>query len=98
MSRYAVLSDVHGNLPALAAVLQVVKEHQVDEVFCLGDVFGYYPEGPECLALLDEVGCTLLMGNHEAMLAGLLPYSAAADEVHRISDARRSTPLRCARD
>lgn len=61
----AIISDVHGNLEALKAVLAHVKEQGVDDVFCLGDVIGYGPNPCECLDLVIE-NCTLsLLGNHD---------------------------------
>ena len=40
-SRIALVSDVHGNLPAFKAVLEDAKDEKVDEVWCLGDLVGY---------------------------------------------------------
>ena len=37
----AIFSDVHGNLPALEAVLADSRERGVDAVYCLGDLVGY---------------------------------------------------------
>jgi predicted phosphodiesterase len=94
MPRIAVLSDIHGNLVALEAVLRVVNVHRVDEVYCLGDVFGYYPDGLDCLRMLDGIGCSLVMGNHEAMLTGQLSYTRQANDIHRISEDRARVPAK----
>jgi protein phosphatase len=40
--KIAVLSDIHGNLPALQAVLEDIRA--VDAVLCCGDLVGYYPD------------------------------------------------------
>lgn len=61
----AIISDIHGNLVALQAVLAHIKDQVVDEIFCLGDVIGYGPKPCECL---DEVmnNCKVaLLGNHD---------------------------------
>ena len=42
--RYAILSDIHGNQPALEAVLQDAEQQGAEAVICLGDVVGYYAE------------------------------------------------------
>jgi predicted phosphodiesterase len=42
--RIALLSDVHGNLPAFQAVLADVDSHSVEEIWCLGDLVGYGAE------------------------------------------------------
>ena len=39
--RIALLSDVHGNLPAFEAVLGDVDARAVEEIWCLGDLVGY---------------------------------------------------------
>jgi predicted phosphodiesterase len=46
----AILSDIHGNLEALEAVLEDVRAQGVDEIFCLGDVVGYGPNPRECVS------------------------------------------------
>ncbi|MDP3045449.1 MAG: metallophosphoesterase family protein, partial [Bacillota bacterium] len=43
MERIAVISDIHGNLPALEAVLEEIDRIGVDGVFCTGDLVGYGP-------------------------------------------------------
>ena len=48
--RLAILSDIHGNLPALEAV--AVRLRDVEQVVCLGDVVNYGPWNDECLELL----------------------------------------------
>jgi predicted phosphodiesterase len=58
------LYDVHGNLPALEAVLRELDAEQVDAVVCGGDVlFGPYQS--ECMALLEARGARFLAGNCE---------------------------------
>jgi len=52
--RVAALADVHGNLPALEAVLAEVERERVDLVVCCGDVAG--PLGHECLDRLRSLG------------------------------------------
>lgn len=65
----AIVSDVHGNLEALEAVVDDMHQHGVEELYCLGDAVGYGPNPGECLDIL--MHCQLfLLGNHEeAMLA-----------------------------
>ena len=65
MSRIGVISDIHGNLHALRAVLDDLDSTGVDGIICLGDVVGYGPHPGECLELVQErcMGC--VRGNHE---------------------------------
>jgi predicted phosphodiesterase len=70
--RLAVISDIHGNLPALEAVVHEIRE--ADAVFCLGDVVNYGPWNDECLELLYSLPqMRLVEGNHEALFLGKEP-------------------------
>ena len=84
--RWAVLSDVHGNLPALEAGLARIGEQGCDRLLCLGDTYGYYPDGRACHELLRSVGAETLLGNHEAMLLGLLAIPETSRDVYRLDD------------
>lgn len=68
--RYALLSDVHANLPALRAVLDDVdKRANIDAVYHLGDLTGYAPWPNETVALLRERGIPGIAGNYDSTLA-----------------------------
>lgn len=59
-----VVSDIHGNLPAIEAVLK--RETDWDKLICLGDVVDYGPWSNECVDLINSIKhCITLMGNHE---------------------------------
>jgi predicted phosphodiesterase len=70
--RVAVISDVHGNLPALEAVLEHAGREAVDELWCLGDIVGYGGKPRECLALVSERCAVCLGGNHDLVVSGVL--------------------------
>jgi predicted phosphodiesterase len=53
--RYAILSDVHGNLPALEAVRNDLDTRQVDTVIYLGDAVGYYADSQRVIQTLREL-------------------------------------------
>jgi predicted phosphodiesterase len=68
--RYALLSDVHANLPALRAVLDdVAARPEVDAVYHLGDLVGYAPWPDEVVALLAERGIAGIAGNYDSTVA-----------------------------
>jgi diadenosine tetraphosphatase ApaH/serine/threonine PP2A family protein phosphatase len=70
--RTCVVSDIHGNLHALEAVLAAVEREAPDEIWCLGDLVGYGPRPNECTALVRERADLCLIGNHDlAALARL---------------------------
>ena len=71
----AILTDVHGNLPALKAALECIDELGCDVIFHTGDVIGIGPYPAECLdLLLNRPNTRLLMGNHDAWFAFGLPW------------------------
>ena len=70
--RIAVLSDIHANLHALAAVLSELDTAGVDQVWCLGDVVGYGPRPNECVDLVRERASLSLCGNHDLAVLGTL--------------------------
>ena len=70
--RYAVLSDIHGNLHALRAVLDAVREDGIDEYICAGDLVGYGPFPNECVQLVADRSMIAVAGNHELMVLGRL--------------------------
>jgi predicted phosphodiesterase len=93
--RVAVISDVHGNLVALEAVLADVDRSATDALWCLGDTVGYGPRPNECCALVEERANVRLGGNHDFVVAGTLAietFSAAAREAaewtRRVLDER----------
>jgi diadenosine tetraphosphatase ApaH/serine/threonine PP2A family protein phosphatase len=68
--RIAVLSDIHGNLEALEAVLGDVDRGGCDKVCSLGDVVGYGPDPAACLEIVRRRAGVSLTGNHDAAVAG----------------------------
>lgn len=52
MSRIALISDIHANLPALEAVMKDIEQLQCNAVYCLGDVVGYNANPSECLEFI----------------------------------------------
>lgn len=63
--KIAAFSDIHGNLKALQAVLEQIKEQNVDLTVFLGDIFQRGNEEVECLELLKTSGIVCLKGNCE---------------------------------
>lgn len=63
----AVVSDIHGNLEALNAVLDDLVKHSPQLTLCLGDLVGYGPNPRECVDLAMNFDVTLL-GNHDEVV------------------------------
>lgn len=64
MALRALISDIHGNLEALSAVIEDINQHNVEDVICLGDIVGYGPNPCECVDLIMECDVVIL-GNHD---------------------------------
>ena len=52
--KIAVISDPHGNLEALTAVLNDIKAKGITDIYCLGDIVGYGPNPNECVDLIAQ--------------------------------------------
>lgn len=68
--RYAVLSDIHGNLEALEAVVRDMTAHHIAHAICLGDLVGYYANPNECLDLIRTWPGVFIRGNHDRAVLG----------------------------
>lgn len=66
--RLAILSDIHGNMPALEAVHRDVLAQGVDEILVAGDLVGRGPEGSAVVDYVRRQGWATLKGNHEDYL------------------------------
>jgi len=60
----AILSDIHGNLEALEAVLSELRKRPVEKILCLGDIVGYGANPKECIDIVRGFDFTIL-GNHD---------------------------------
>ena len=67
--RYALISDIHANLPALEAVLADIEQRQVQATWHLGDLVGYAPWPNEVVALLGDRGIGGIAGNYDSTVA-----------------------------
>lgn len=88
--KIGIISDAHGNAYALSKCLDSLDRLDVEEIICLGDCVGYFPESNEVLTKLQSMSAYCLMGNHEAMLLGLLELDNTRDEVYRIRECNIS--------
>jgi predicted phosphodiesterase len=70
--KYGILGDIHGNLEALNAVLEVLDKAGVKKFISVGDVVGYGANPSECLAKLRQMGTLIVAGNHDQAICGLL--------------------------
>lgn len=60
--KYAIISDIHGNLEALTAVFEEIGDLPI---LCLGDIVGYGPNPNECVDLVRSRAKAVVVGNHD---------------------------------
>ncbi len=85
--KYALISDIHGNIIALKRALELIEEEHVEKIFCLGDIVGIGTRSDDCvkmiMSLKDKVVC--VRGNHEdRCLFGVPEY--IHDGLHKMSE------------
>ncbi|QQD13767.1 metallophosphoesterase family protein [Sphingobacterium sp. UDSM-2020] len=73
MIQIAIFSDIHGNLPALNAVLADIQSKNIYYKYCLGDLVDFAPWGNEVIELIKNEKIPCLMGNHDERIAFDLP-------------------------
>lgn len=69
--RYGIFADVHSNLTAFEAVLDVLTKSNIDKFLFLGDIVGYGAQPSECIRLLRELDVTCVAGNHDRAVVDL---------------------------
>ncbi len=80
--KIAVLSDIHGNIAALEAVLADVERHAVDAIYCAGDLVGLGPRPREVVALVRDSDLPSVKGNHEVELIAQVTGKKPANKEH----------------
>jgi predicted phosphodiesterase len=73
--RIGVFSDVHANYEALSAVVEALRQEEVDVSYCLGDVVGYGGSPGPCIEVVRQFAKATVVGNHDAAVAGRMDYS-----------------------
>lgn len=69
MKSIAIISDVHGNLPALRMVLDDINKRNIDTIYCLGDLVDFAPWHNEVIEIIRDLKIPCIMGNHDERIA-----------------------------
>jgi predicted phosphodiesterase len=67
--RFAIFGDIHANLHALEAVMADTREQGCTHHICMGDVVGYNAFPKECLAIVRDLDCPVVKGNHDEQVS-----------------------------
>jgi protein phosphatase len=82
MDQIALISDIHGNIPALKTVLQDIRRRGIRRIFCLGDIVGKGPYPDEAVDICRDICEKIIMGNWDASIADEDPVFHFSEE-HR---------------
>ncbi|STD06069.1 phosphodiesterase [Chryseobacterium carnipullorum] len=88
MIQIAIFSDVHGNLPALNAVLEDIERRGIRQKFCLGDLVDFAPWGNEVIEKIRDLNVPCLMGNHDERIAFDIPIFPLSKHSEEETNAR----------
>lgn len=78
-----IISDIHGNYDALAAVFNRITVLAPDRIYCAGDTVGYGAQPSECINLLREHEILSVAGNHDFAVVGVMPTDYFNDDADR---------------
>jgi predicted phosphodiesterase len=84
MAKIGLLADAHGNPYGLRACIDALKMRGAESLYFLGDAIGYLPLAEEVLEILRVEGVMCQLGNHEAMLCGMIPLSPEKDQIYQL--------------
>ena len=88
--RIGIFSDIHANLEALTAVTAALEGENVDKYLCAGDVVGYGASPNECVEIVKSLTDSIVLGNHDAAVAGFMDYSFYYEAARRVLDLHAS--------
>lgn len=81
----AFISDIHGNVPALKAVLADIETQQVKQIICLGDVALFGPRPRQALQLVQTLNCPVVLGNTDEWALDPHPYPYRDERTYYIN-------------
>ena len=88
--RIGIFSDVHSNVEALRAVVEVYGQESIDEHICLGDVVGYGADPNSCCDIVRELASQTVLGNHDAAVSDRMDYGYYYDAARNALDWHRT--------
>jgi predicted phosphodiesterase len=84
--RIGIFSDIHANLEALMAVVAAFEHEDIDFYLCCGDIVGYGASPNECVDMVRQICDEVVLGNHDAAVAGHMDYSYYYDAARKVLD------------
>ncbi|MBU0486132.1 MAG: metallophosphatase family protein [Proteobacteria bacterium] len=81
--KIGIVSDIHGNHYSLSAVLAEMRKLDVERLFVLGDLVGYYYQPQKVFDMLAGWSPEMIQGNHEQMLLDSMGNPAMAADIKK---------------
>ena len=88
--RIAILSDIHGNLPALDAVVDDIRRQSPDEIWCGGDLGWAGPWASECIARVRDEGWPTVKGNTDVWITGDIQGVSSTEDRTALEEIARA--------
>lgn len=88
--RIAIISDIHANYFYLEKIVDEINKRGIDQVYCLGDIIGYYDDPNACVELVKELCDGVVQGNHESYLLEEENYDLNKENSYKIKEHRLS--------
>ncbi|CCF13598.1 calcineurin-like phosphoesterase family protein [Brevibacillus laterosporus GI-9] len=88
VERIAVISDIHGNIPALEAVLNDIEKRGIKEIYCLGDLAGKGPEPEKAVDMIREKCSVTVRGNWDDFIGNPTEDEAFVWQQQRLGEER----------
>jgi putative phosphoesterase len=82
--KLAIISDIHANFYYLESVMFAIDSFKVDEIYCLGDMVGYYDQPEKVIQFIIKHNIKAVKGNHEHYLLGLIHYNKEKESLYNI--------------
>lgn len=87
--KIAIISDIHSNFFYFKKVILEIEKLNIDKIYCLGDMIGYYDEPNKVIELAMNKNIICIKGNHEKYLLGEIDYNNKNKDIYRIENQRR---------
>ncbi|WP_098746364.1 metallophosphoesterase family protein [Paenibacillus sp. EZ-K15] len=88
MTQIALISDIHGNIPALEAVLKDIKQRGIETIYCLGDLIGKGPHGDIAVDMVRTHCQQVIKGNWDDFIGKETDDPVLQWHQHRLGSVR----------
>lgn len=88
MTRIALIADIHGNIPALEAVLKDIQQREIHAIYCLGDLIGKGPHGDVAVDMVRAHCRQVIRGNWDDFIGKETDNPSLLWQQHRLGSER----------